>query len=470
MNYWRHGNAGRPAVEPRGHQQATTTLVPRGRRDPDAVKLAQHIGMGLDPWQADMLSDITAMSGNHYAAFECAAIIPRQNGKTYLIIARALAGALLYDEKLILYSAHEYRTAQETWRILRDLCESYPLKDYVKRLRLVAGGEAVEFHNGARFKLMARTRTSGRGFSPDSLLLDEAFALSDDVMASVLPSMAARTNPQVCYFSSAGTWESTVLLGLRRRGHAKASRRLAYWEWHADPSADHGDPAVWASANPGYGIRLSREAVERERESMAPRAFARERLGIWSESAVESVLREQDIRAVESPPPPADGRPVGWGVDVAHDRTGSAICAAFRDDVGNAVLVLVDARPGAGWLPERLASLVDTYEAEFAYDARGGILDLMERAERDYDVPVIPLKYKDYPAACANLAQRVAEGTVLFGAAPALLADAHSASARHTISGWVWDRHVVTPPTHIIAATCALSALERNDGGMVAVY
>src|SRR5262245_59579896 len=208
-------------------------------------------------------------------------MVPRQNGKSYLILARALAGVLLYGERLILYSAHEYRTAQETWRMMRDLCESDVMRPYVKRVRIVAGGESVEFHNGARFKLIARTRSPGRGFSPDTLLLDEGFALNPDVIASVIPSMAARPNPQVYYFSSAGTWESEVLLGLRRRGHAKTARNYGYWEWHAEEGDDFEDPRIHRKANPAYGIRISPESIIRELESMSTKTFGRERLGVW---------------------------------------------------------------------------------------------------------------------------------------------------------------------------------------------
>ena len=207
---------------------------------------------------------------------------------------------------------------------------------------------------------------------------------------------------------------------------------------------------------------------------MSRRAFLRERLGIWSESTAETVLDEDRVNAltVDMPVPPADGRPIGWGVDAAWDRTGAAIVAAFHGDDGAPVLVLVDARPGAGWVPDRLAELADRYRVDgVAFDARGNITDLMARAERDHDVPLSPMRYADYPAACADVAQRVIDGSVRFGRAPLLLGDAISAVAQTLPTGWVWSRKVATPPTHLIAATAALWALDRADGGSaVMVY
>jgi phage terminase large subunit-like protein len=436
--------------------------------DTDACELATAVGLPGDPWQDEVLTDGARMDGDAWSAFEVVVIAPRQNGKSYLVVRRALAGALLYGEKLILYSAHEYRTAQETWRLMRDVCESDLIAPHVSKIRTVAGGETIEFRNGARFKPIARTRTSGRGFSPDCLLLDESFALSFEVVAAQMPGVSARPNPQIWYLSSAGTWESEVLLGLRRRGHSGTATSFGYWEWHADATDDFRDPRIWAQANPAYGRRLTHAAVSRELEAMPRRAFLRERLGVWAETSVETVFEEETINAltIESPPPPRDGRAIGWGCDAAWDRTGAAICAAFRDNDGRAVVVLVDARPGAGWLPDRLGELDSTFAlSAVAYDARGNITDLMDRAERDHMLTLAPMRFSDYPAACANVSQRVADGSIRFGNAPMLISDLLGATAQPTTNGWIFSRKSLTPPTHLIAATAALWSLEHNDDG-----
>jgi len=459
---------------PEGSQRATTRLVPRGRADRDAVDLARLAGLPLDPWQADLLTDASRTTGDRWSAFEVVVMVPRQNGKSYLTVARALAGALLYGERLIVYSAHEYRTAQETWRLMREVCESDAIAPHVRRIRMMAGGEVVEFTNGARFKMIARTRTSGRGFSPDCLLLDEAFALSPDVMAALVPSLAARPNPQVWYLSSAGTYDAEVLLGLRQRGHQPTTPNLAYWEWHASTVDDPADPFVHAAVNPAYGRRIFPDTIAREYESMSRRAFLRERLGVWSETVVDTVLNEETVNdlTVDPPPPPVDGRAVSWGVDAAWDRSGAAIVACFDGDDGRPVLVEVAARPGAGWLPDMLGELEARYGlGGVAYDARGGLVDLMDRAERDHDVRGAPMRYADYPSACANLAQRVTDRTVAFGRSPGLVGDAVNATAAPVGNAWVWSRKVATPPTHLIAATAALWAHEHEQGGSaVAVY
>lgn len=451
-----------------GAQDATLRLVPPGRSDDRGVRLAGKLGINLDPWQADILSESARTQGDHWSAREVATIVPRQNGKTYLTVARILAGALLYGEKLIVYSAHQHRTAREMWMLLREICSHDLLKRRVHIPSDQERREQINFDNGSRFRIFSRSRGAIRGMSPDVVIFDEALMLTNEMVDAAMPALAAKANAQIWYLSSAGTFESFTLLRLRQRGHAGGGPGFAYWEWFATEDDDYRDPRVHAKANPAYGTRLMSRAVDTELQSLSKRAFQRERLGVWQESAVDPVLRESDVVAltVPLPTPPEDNRSIGWGVDVSTDRTVTSVAAAFDGPDGVPVVVTVDGRSGCAWLPERLAQLAYKYGAEpVAFDARAGLVDLMERAEREFDVPILPLRWADYPIACAAFAQRVAEHRVHFGQAPPLLMDAVTAVARPMPTGWVWDRKTSTPPTHLIAATCALHALEHNVGG-----
>ena len=51
---------------------------------------------------------------------------PRQNGKSQLIVARALAGVLLFGEKTIICSAHQTDTAREVFQRLLDVIDDNP--------------------------------------------------------------------------------------------------------------------------------------------------------------------------------------------------------------------------------------------------------------------------------------------------------------------------------------------------------
>jgi hypothetical protein len=104
-----------------GAQKATTRIVPRGRGDDSAVTLAAHLGWDLFPWQREVLTLSANVKPNgRWATFENVVIAPRQQGKSFVVVPRALAGCLLFGERLVVYSAHEYKTAQETWLMIRE--------------------------------------------------------------------------------------------------------------------------------------------------------------------------------------------------------------------------------------------------------------------------------------------------------------------------------------------------------------
>ncbi len=86
----------------------------------EAVELAASAGLLLDPWQEAVLTHgLGEQADGRWASFKVSCWVPRQNGKGAIIEARELAGLFLFKERLILHSAHEYKTASEAYiRIL----------------------------------------------------------------------------------------------------------------------------------------------------------------------------------------------------------------------------------------------------------------------------------------------------------------------------------------------------------------
>jgi phage terminase large subunit-like protein len=212
-------------------------------------------------------------------------IVARQlrNGKGTVLEALELAALFLFpDVRLILHSAHEFKTAAEAFLRIRALVEDRPEFDRkVSRVRTAAGAEAIELKDGKRLRFVARSSGSGRGFTSDLVILDEAYKLGDQEMAALLPTLSARPDPQVWYTSTAGNPDSAQLGRVRARGVAGGDPSLAFLEWSVDPDAyDATDPRCWAQANPGLGIRIAEDYVAREIAALGPEAFARERLSV----------------------------------------------------------------------------------------------------------------------------------------------------------------------------------------------
>ena len=329
----------------------------------EAVEFCSSFGLVLDPWQRHVLTEsLGERSDGRWASFEVGVLVPRQNGKGALLEARELAGLFLFDEQLILHSAHEFKTAQEAFRRVLFHVENTPyLRKRVKRVRTSHGEEGIELTNGARLRFVARSTGSGRGFSGDTVILDEAYNLASEGMSALLPTLSARPNPQIWYTSSAGMETSDQLRRVRERGMAGDAGRLAFFEWSAPAGASLDDRAAWAQSNPALGIRISEEFVESERAAMDDLGFSRERLGIWFDPAADAVIPPAKWAALVD----ADSRvedPVVFAVDANPERAAAAVAVAGRRSDGVGHVEVVDARDGTGWLLDRIVELHERWK------------------------------------------------------------------------------------------------------------
>jgi phage terminase large subunit-like protein len=249
------------------------------------AELADAAGLELDDWERHVLSGgLGRAADGKWSAFEVGLIVARQNGKGAVLEALELAALFLDDfgVDLILHSAHEFKTASEAFRRIQSRIDNSPLfRRRVRQVYLQRGAESIELKNGKRLRFIARSGGSGRGFSSDLVILDEAYELGDTAMAALLPTLSARPNPQIWYTSTAGMPTSTQLGLVRGRGLRGDDPTLAFFEWSDDPDDyDPADPRCWAQANPGMGIRITEEYIAKELAALAAPEFARERLSV----------------------------------------------------------------------------------------------------------------------------------------------------------------------------------------------
>jgi phage terminase large subunit-like protein len=244
-----------------------------------AAALAALGGVELDGWQRMVLDACLRRSEGRYCAFETVLIVPRQNGKSVVLGIRALAGALLFGERLVIVSAHEWRTVVELFRAADDLLAGSPLRKQVRRVRRTGGEESIEFTGGARVRFMNRSKESARGFSADTVIMDEAHTVTGEQMAALLPVMSARPDPQVVYACAGPGPQAWHLSRLRQRVLTGDTRRLAWLEWSADPDGDTEDEQAWLAANPAAASgRLQVDRMREERASLGFDGFRAERL------------------------------------------------------------------------------------------------------------------------------------------------------------------------------------------------
>lgn len=312
--------------------------------------MLDRAGLVLDGWQREVLEASLRREGDRWLAREVGVVVARQNGKGAILEARQLAGLFVLGERLQVHSAHEFKTCYEHFRRVVGLIEGSPeLRGSVKMVRRGAGEQGIELRNGCRLRFIARSRQSGRGFSTDTVYLDEAFELDDYAMGALLPSLSARPNAQIWYTSSAPHADSVVLHRVRERALAGDDPRLAYWEWGNPEGTDPTDREAWARANPALGIRIDAETIEAEMRAMLPSDFARERLGVPEPplgSGGRALPNWRDLEDEHSKVVSQDS----WALAVAPDRSFAAVGVAGRDAAGRLHVEVWRAKEGTDWI------------------------------------------------------------------------------------------------------------------------
>jgi hypothetical protein len=436
---------------------------------PEATELAASAGLILDPWEAFCLEVALAeREDGNWAAFEVGLLVSRQNGKGAILEARELAGLFLFGEQLILHSAHEFKTAQEGFRRVLSLFENTDdLRRRVRRVRTSHGEEGIELLTGQRLRFVARTGGSGRGFSGDCILLDEAFNLPDAATEALMPTVSARPNPQIWYTSSAPDKDLApceVLARVRKRGLAGGDPALAYLEWSIDPHDefcptdcqvhdDPDDPRSWARSNPGMGIRISEEHIGREYRTMSPDGFARERLGVgaWPMEAGGWAVIPEDMWIALHDPASAVQDPVAIAADVSWDRAWGAIAVAGRRADGLFHIEVIEHRAKTDWMVDRLVGLVERWKPlALMLRPRGpaGFLipeleaaGLQTTSKVDIDGKLYLMPTAEGAQACGLLYQAVTDTRNLHHLGQPELASALSGAARKPVGdAWTWAR------------------------------
>jgi phage terminase large subunit-like protein len=436
----------------------------------EAIELARHAGLVLDPWQQLVLrQSLGEGADGKWAAFEVGLLVARQNGKGAILEARELWGLFLGGERLIMHSAHLYKTSVEAYRRIKGLIQNTPdLHKRVLRYPAAHGEEGIELKNGARLQFVARTKGSGRGFSGDCVILDEAYNLDDGALTALMPTMSARPNPQLWYTSSAGNEDSAVLGRVVRRG-LKGDPSLAYMDWSVphdvdgpNDDIDVDDQQGWAQANPGLGIRITAEHVTRERRALDRVGFARERLGVGTYPAEETedgpIPMDAWVLCVDP-----ESQPVGkvaFGVDMTLDRSRAAIGVAGHRSDGVGHVEVADARPGSRWIVERVKDLRQKWRGPVVIDPAGPAGSLIPELE-DAGVEVTKVTARDLAQACGAFHDVVCAKELRHLDDPRLTDAVRGARVRSLSDAWAFDRRTSGDASPLLAVVLARHAASK---------
>lgn len=454
-----------------GRQSPRVALVPRARRSDadDAAFLSSAYGLTPLDWQFTVLEGMLRVRPDGmWASPRCGLAVPRQNGKNAILEVRELFGMIDRGERF-LHTAHEVKTARKAFLRLASFFENerqYPeLADLVKEIRRTNGQEAIVLTNGGSVEFVARSKGSGRGFTVDCLVLDEAQELSEDSLAALLPTISAAPsgNPQTIY---AGTPPSPIMAGdvwtrVRDSGVAGVDKRLCFFEWSVTGAVDLDDRSLWADTNPSLGHRLNIETLVDERESFDDQTFARERLGMWASLSSQQVI-PAEAWALGADPDSSPLDPVAFAVDVTPDRASASIALAGRRFDGLPHIEVIENRPGTSWVVGRLVELRDKWApSAVALDPggpAGSLLVALEAAGLDPHL----ISTRELSQACGSFYDAATNGLLRHRDQPILNRALGAARKRPLGDAWAWHRKDATDISPLVAVTIALHSHERT--------
>ena len=428
-----------------GSQEPSVRIAPKYKiRDGmDAAKILRLGGFVLDPWQSDVMDDwLAVVPSGKWACRTCGGSVPRQNGKTGLLEARAESGMILYNEQVV-YTAHLQKTATETFEEMANFFDSPKIRTYVKDIKTALGREQIILKSGARVKFLARTRNGGRGQHGDLLIFDEAQELDANAQASFLPAISASLNPQVIYAGTPPDGESdgSVFRGIRDKALAGETKTVAWFEYSVKEIGNVHDPKRWAATNPAFGHRILQTTVESEVEQMDEDTFARERLGWWTPKVVSKVdhaIPAEVWDGCGSDEVAPDGK-TAYGVKFSADGSEVALCVAVIPKQGTSRIELIDRRPtglGTQWLADWLNARY-TKASCVVIDGRNGVDVLTEKVAETWRAKgsVVRPNAREVIAAVSTIMDSLNEKTVTWYSAQDDLRESAITSAKRPIGG-----------------------------------
>ncbi len=462
-----------------------------GTLGPKVSQFAKLCGVILDDWQSYVIDGLFAVNGaNEWAATEFGLLVARQNGKGEILVAYDLAHLFLFPRldrrrKSILHTAHEFKTAMDGFDRLRGVIESVPRLN--ERVEQVYKGNTAEIllkrakgqkSLGNRIKFVARSKNSGRGFSADVIVYDEAQELASAARTALTYTQSAVPNRQELYTGTVpddAQNDSEVFTAVRDRGRSSELNRTGWMEWSPegaeDPDLaeliDYNDPANWLDSNPAAGIRIQMETIQEQHDRSTDKSeFGRERLSVWPNARPEQEVVHNDVdlkawadsvnadaRLGESPVLAVSlGRGGGYATISAASRAGERIFVETRDT-----------RLQTLWVPAAMKALSDELKPALI------VLDEKNCAPILTDLTSAGIKYMavnagEVAGAFGLIVESINEGMVEHRGQDDLLQSLKHATTRPLVGGQTWDQSEPTEPiTQIQSVTLAHWGVKKAE-------
>lgn len=464
----------------------------------------ETLGIPPLPWQRWLfIHALELLPDGRFRFRTVLVLVARQNGKTKIVEIKNLFKMFVLGVPLVLTTAQDLDTAEETWAAAKDIIEGHEeLAPELEDVVLVNGKKTLKLASGSRWKVRAASRRGGRGLSGDDVGLDELREhLNWESWAAVTKTTTARPASQIWAYSNAGDKRSVVLNDLQAKGRVaalkpeSASPGTGLFEWSAPddircdcerkPGELHGpecrmrDPEAWAQANPALGYTISVETLQGFLDSDPDQTFLTEHLCVrvpdlgghvidperWAGPALD-----ERIKAGRPDATPMEGR-VAIAIDVSPDRSKASVGAAGRRADGLFAVERIEGGTGTRWLlpfvkqliaaQKPLALVVDPRSAAGSF-----VADLQALTE-DTDTVLMEIGSKEYAQACGAFMDLLEAEQLRHIGQKSLTTAVEGAATRTLGDAWAWDRRGkdvdITPLVAVTLALAGFRAHENDD-------
>jgi hypothetical protein len=442
------------------------------------------------PWQqhvADITGELDPKTGR-LAYDEVVALLPRQSGKTTIIMAKAIhrstaTGFYGTRQRLIYTAQTRLRARKKLEQEFEPTLLGSPSFAHRVQINHSHGDEHILFRNGSLFGIDAVTETAGHGDTLDEAYIDEAFAQRDSRLEVAFgPAMITRPNKQLWVISTAG-WlgsspylEEKVRVGRRAVEEGRRSG-LAYFEWSAPDDCDPGDESVWWNCMPALGYTITVAAIRREYQKAIDggklNEFKRSFLNLWVPKTVDDArlipsfkwadCSDVDSQMATSPRFALDVSPMSnWAaIGAAGLRSDGLVHAEITSGGGGQ---LVDHRPGTDWLVPRLVELAGNWDNFAIHIAHGSPAMALKPDIEAAGVRVVVIPANETNTACGLIFNRIVSAALRHIDQEPLNGAVAAVQKTETDGAWRFARRRSTSDiTPLYAITWAVWAVVEND-------
>lgn len=435
-----------------------------------AAAASALLGEPFIDWQtdaADVALEYDPETGNP-AYWLVIVTVPRQSGKTTLARAIGLTTMLGGPARQVFYTAQTGKDARERWQDLtRRIEHNAAIRS---RFRIFLGAGSPRLHHyatGSKFSPFPPNPESLHGYTPDLVMIDEAFALDAEqgelLLGAIIPAQNTLPNAQIWIISTLGTERSTFLdkwIAAAREG----TPGIALIDYGAADNVDVYDPEQWATFHPALGTLTDPAKLSQAAHTLTRSEFERAYGNRKTASETTLITRERIRELTLDPMPLPAPHTAVLAYDVAHDRANATLTAAWIDAGGIIHVTILERAPGYMWLLDAIPKwAADARPAAIIADDGGAAREITAVLTKSTDLNIHATYSRDAAAATGNMLSLIESGLVRFDNAPAWETAAAAAATRAVGEVSTFSRrHSPGDISPLIAAALAAFYLAGN--------